>query len=137
MTTTERSDLLGNAIDGNPRGTAWTTETYESPDFAGIKDGVGLVLEAEGEVAPTAITLTSAEPGWTTEIFGSGDSLHRRSDGWGTPLAGPITVETTSRRSSSGDRAQPLLPDLDLGLAPAPEGDNGFRVEISDVRLLV
>jgi serine/threonine-protein kinase len=135
----ERSDLLGNAFDGNPRGTAWTTETYESQDFAGLKDGVGLVLETEGEVAPTAITITSAEPGWTAEIFGSGDQNPPADlSGWGTPLGGPITIEdneeTIALDSTAANRYFLIWI---VGLAPAPSEDDGFRVEISDVRLLV
>ncbi|MBK5117383.1 MAG: serine/threonine protein kinase [Thermoleophilia bacterium] len=134
----ERSDLLENAVDGNPAGTAWTTETYESPDFSGIKDGVGLVIEADGEVAPREIVITSAEPGWTTEIYGSIETAPP-SDlaGWGKPLAGPITVgsdeQTIEQRAVEPSR---WLLIWITGLAPSPDGDTGFRVEISDVRLL-
>jgi tRNA A-37 threonylcarbamoyl transferase component Bud32 len=134
----ERSDLLGNPIDGNPRGTAWTTETYESEDFAGLKDGVGLVLEVEDEVAPTGIAITSAEPGWTAEIFGSGKSQPPVDlAAWGTPLAGPITIEdseeTIALDSTSANRHFLIWI---VGLAPAADGEGGFRVEISDVGLL-
>ena len=34
------------AIDGNPTGTAWTTEHYDTQDFGGVKEGVGIAIDA-------------------------------------------------------------------------------------------
>lgn len=134
----ERSDLLENAVDGDPTGTAWTTETYESADFSGIKDGVGLVVEADGAVAPREIVITSAEPGWTAEIYGSSEPAPPPDlAGWGQQLAGPITVDSSEQtielRATEQNRWFLIWI---TGLAPSPDGDSGFRVEISDVSLL-
>ena len=46
------------AVDGDPTGTAWATEHYDTEDFGGIKDGVGLVVEAQrARDAATAIEI--------------------------------------------------------------------------------
>ncbi|MBS1884198.1 MAG: serine/threonine protein kinase, partial [Actinobacteria bacterium] len=47
----ENNETVGYAIDGNPTTTAWSTEHYDSPDFAGTKTGpdpgVGLYVTTE------------------------------------------------------------------------------------------
>jgi putative peptidoglycan lipid II flippase len=53
--------------------TAWTTESYDGPNFAGLKSGVGLVLAAGGPVKLATMTVTTPTPGFTAEIQ-SGDS---------------------------------------------------------------
>ncbi len=54
------------ATDGDPS-TSWSTESYNS-DLSRLKDGVGLVLDAQREVEPETIVVTSATPGFTAEI---------------------------------------------------------------------
>ena len=134
----EREDLLGNAIDGNPRGTAWTTETYDTADFAGLKDGVGLIVETDGETAPAELTLRTAEPGWEAEVFASSaGSAPETIEEWGEPIGGPVTIETNEQTieldASAANRYYLLWI---TSLAPAPDGEDDFRVELSDLRLL-
>jgi eukaryotic-like serine/threonine-protein kinase len=54
------------ATDGDPA-TAWRSSNYRS-NLSGFKEGVGLVLDAQREVEPETMTLTSAAPGFTAEI---------------------------------------------------------------------
>jgi eukaryotic-like serine/threonine-protein kinase len=68
----EHDELAGLATDGSTL-TAWTTETYHGPNFAGLKSGVGLVLAAGGPVKLATMTVTTPTPGFTAEIQ-SGDS---------------------------------------------------------------
>jgi len=60
------------ATDGNPT-TFWSTETYATPAFGGLKDGVGLVLDAGSAVALHTVTVTTDTPGFTA-IVRAGDS---------------------------------------------------------------
>jgi len=56
-----------NATDGNAA-TFWTTEHYGSPNFGGLKDGVGLVLNAPGPVALKTLTVTTDTPGFSALV---------------------------------------------------------------------
>ncbi len=57
----------GLATDGNPL-TFWDTETYATPAFGGLKDGVGLVLDAGSAVALHALKVSTDTPGFTAVI---------------------------------------------------------------------
>ncbi|HKJ36592.1 MAG TPA: protein kinase [Solirubrobacterales bacterium] len=133
----ERSDLLGNTTDGNPRGTAWTTETYDTADHSGLKDGVGLILDTGSETTPTELSIQTPEPGWEVEIYGSSDDPSPSElSGWGNPLAGPVTIEnkedTVALRATSEHRYFLLWI---TSLAAAVDDPGRFRVEVSDVAL--
>ena len=60
------------ATDGN-EATFWATETYHSPQFGGLKSGVGLVLDAGSAVELGSVTVTTDTPGFTARIL-AGDS---------------------------------------------------------------
>ncbi len=131
----EHPDEVGLAIDNNPKGTAWTSETYTTG--LGNKEGVGLILEAEEEVAPTELTVRTTAPGWTVEVYGATGESPADLAGWGEPLAGTTEI-TGDEQTIQLDAARPnqyfLLWVTEL--APAPDGDDGFRVEVSDVELV-
>jgi serine/threonine protein kinase len=55
------------ATDGSST-TFWRTEHYRSQDFGGLKDGVGLVLNAPGSVALKTLIVTSDTPGFTAVV---------------------------------------------------------------------
>ena len=66
----ERPDLRGAAIDGNPE-TAWYTENYQvSPEFGGLKDGVGLLLRLTAPATATELIVTSPTPGAHFQVLG-------------------------------------------------------------------
>ena len=54
----ENNDLAARAIDGDPD-TAWRSERYDSPQFGGIKKGVGLAVDLGDPVNVTGVTLTA------------------------------------------------------------------------------
>jgi serine/threonine protein kinase len=61
----EHDSEVGNATDGNET-TYWTTEHYGNPEFGGLKDGVGLVLDVDGTAK--TLTVTSNTPGFTAVV---------------------------------------------------------------------
>ncbi len=63
----EHNETAALATDGNTA-TSWTTETYSNQDFGGLKDGVGLVLDAGSSVTLAHVTVTTPTPGFTAEI---------------------------------------------------------------------
>jgi eukaryotic-like serine/threonine-protein kinase len=117
----EHDELVGRATDGNPS-TAWTTETYNSQDFGGLKDGVGLMLDAGSPVKLAQITVTTSTPGFTAEIQ-SGDS----STGGFAADSSSQTVNGTTTFPLNGATAQYYVVWI-TQLPPA-----GGRAEISEV----
>jgi len=71
------------ATDGDPT-SFWYTEHYSSPAFGGLKNGVGLVLDAGRDTALSALTVTSATPGFTARIE------------TGASPSGPFTTDSTT-----------------------------------------
>jgi serine/threonine-protein kinase len=67
------ANTASSATDGNA-GTYWYTQTYATPDFGGLKPGLGLVLDAGRPVKLSSITVTTSTPGFTAEIL-AGDSV--------------------------------------------------------------
>jgi eukaryotic-like serine/threonine-protein kinase len=63
----EHDSEAPNATDGDPA-TYWRTEHYANQDFGGLKDGVGLVLNAPSAVALKTLTVTSDTPGFTAVV---------------------------------------------------------------------
>lgn len=68
----EHNAQAANATDGRPS-TFWDTETYLTPAFGGLKDGVGLVLDAGSAVALKTLTVSTGTPGFTA-IVRTGDT---------------------------------------------------------------
>jgi len=120
------------AIDGNPTGTAWSTETYSGPDF-GTKPGTGIYVSAAEPVRATSLRLRLSESGADLEVYAASGSAPASLSGWrrvgaasgvGTDVDVPLDVPEPS--------------DLYLvwfkQLPPADDG-SGFRAEVTDIRL--
>jgi eukaryotic-like serine/threonine-protein kinase len=123
------------AIDSNPTGTAWTTEHYDTEDFGGLKDGVGLAIDAGDTISAKSIEIRSPTPGWDAEIYESDGSPPSELSGWGQPVA---TITGGGGRESvalPGKPAQSFL--IWITKPPQAKDDPGrYQMEISDVRLL-
>ena len=62
----EDDGAVPNAIDADP-GTAWNTEGYDTPDFGGIKPGVGLLVDLGRSVRVSQVEL-GLVPGADVEL---------------------------------------------------------------------
>ena len=80
----EYSSTAPAATDGSAS-TSWRTEHYNSQDFGGLKDGLGLVLNAGSSVKLAQLTVSTPTPGFTAEIQ-VGDSQ-----------SGPFTADSSSQ----------------------------------------
>jgi hypothetical protein len=116
----EHDELAGRATDGNPS-TAWTTETYDSQDFGGLKDGVGLMLDAGSAVKLAHLTVTTPPPGFTAEIQSSDSST-----GGFTADSSSQTVSGTTTLTLNGSTARYYV----VWITQLPPGG---RAEISEV----
>ncbi|MFL5907808.1 MAG: hypothetical protein ACJ75Z_09475, partial [Solirubrobacterales bacterium] len=123
------------AIDSNPTGTAWTTEHYDTQDFGGLKDGVGLAIDAGATVNAKSIQIRSPTRGWDAEIYEADGSPPESLSGWGQPVATVTDGGGNETVSLPGRAAQSFL--IWITKQPQAEDDPGrYQMEISDVRLL-
>ncbi|MFL5908911.1 MAG: hypothetical protein ACJ75Z_15105, partial [Solirubrobacterales bacterium] len=122
------------AIDSNPTGTAWATEHYDTQDFGGLKDGVGLTIDVGTTVGAKSMEIRSPTPGWDAQIYESSDSPPSSLSDWGQPVA---TVSNGGGRETinlPGKAAMSFL--VWITKPPEAKDDPGrYQMEISDVRL--
>ena len=136
----EDPETTGFTVDGNPTGTAWSSEHYDSEDFAGTKTGpnpgVGLYVTTKSPAKPAAMDIRTGTPGWDAEIYAAASGPPEELSEWGEP------VGTVTGASS--------LEEVDLNLtspakyfliwfnkaAPSRDQEGRYQVEISDVKLI-
>jgi eukaryotic-like serine/threonine-protein kinase len=80
----EYSSTAPAATDGSSS-TSWRTEHYNSQDFGGLKDGLGLVLDAGSSTKLAQLTINTPTPDFVAEIQ-VGDSE-----------SGPFTADSSSQ----------------------------------------
>jgi eukaryotic-like serine/threonine-protein kinase len=129
------TDTQKLAVDGNPT-TAWETEHYDSEDFGGIKDGVGLIVEVAGEpVDATALEVRSSAAGWDAEIYTSAGGPADDLEAWGPPAGTIIDGGTRTSTELNGESVKSVL----IWITKLPESEEQpgrFQMQISDVRVL-
>jgi serine/threonine protein kinase len=124
------------AVDGNPTGSAWETEHYDTQDFGGIKDGVGLIVGVGGEpVSPSAIEIRASASGWDAEIYATAGEPPVDLEGWGSPVGTVSDGGTRETVELSGASGRYFL----IWITKPPESQEQlgrFQMQISDVRLV-
>jgi serine/threonine protein kinase len=122
------------AVDGNPTGTAWSSEHYDSADFGGLKDGVGLAIDAGESVPANSFVIRALTPGYDAEIYEASSSPPDSLSDWGQPVATISDGGDTERVNLPGRQAQSFL--LWITKAPTANDDPGrYQMEVSDVQL--
>jgi hypothetical protein len=81
----EHPESVDAAFDGDGS-TSWTTERYNSANFGGIKDGVGLRLDLAGPADVSVVEIDTAEGGWSAAIYVA-DAPADSIEDWGFPAA--------------------------------------------------
>jgi len=97
----EHSELVPNLFDGDPS-TLWTTETYDSPQFGGLKSGTGVVLNLTGQHDLHQLTVTSPSRGWAFSVYVARQSATALT-GWGQPVANVATVDADVTQVELGE----------------------------------
>jgi serine/threonine-protein kinase len=124
------------AIDEDPAGTAWVSEHYDTEDFGGLKDGVGIYVETEAPVEPVAMQVTTAEGGWAGDVYATADDPPTTLEGWGEPIGQVPNADTETRipLQVAGPSQYFLLWFTSL---PSSTDDTArFRAEVGDISLL-
>ncbi len=111
----EHEDELVNLTDGNPA-TTWTTERYDSPNFGGLKKGVGVIVRLSGTGKLAEIKVTSPTPGWAAQVYVA-DAPKTALDQWGAPVESKTGINPGSTTFSLHGKqgAAILLWITDLG----------------------
>ncbi len=136
----EVGSKVGLAVDGDPTGTAWETEHYESDTFAGTKTGpdpgVGIYVTAASPAKPTKMIVRTPTPGWDAEVFAAPSGPPEALSEWGEPVG--TAVDASSTQEIDLDVTEPATYFL-LWFNKASEAHDqfgGYQVEISDINLL-
>jgi eukaryotic-like serine/threonine-protein kinase len=80
----EYSSTAPAATDGSAT-SVWRTEHYNGQDFGGLKDGLGLVLDAGSSAKLAQLTVTTPTPGFVAEVQ------------VGDTQGGPFTADSSSQ----------------------------------------
>jgi len=128
------------AADGDPTGTAWETEHYDSETFAGTKTGpdpgVGIYVAATSPATPTEMIVRSPTPGWDAQVFAAPAGPPSDLSGWDEPVG--EASEAGEVEEIDLDVRQPSTYFL-LWFTKASEArdqEGRYQVEISDIKLL-
>ena len=123
----EKDSLVGLAVDGDPT-TSWTSDTYRSPAFGGLKKGVGLLLDLGAPASVRSVAVAVGGSGSTLELLSA----------TGNTLEGAKVVATAGA-ASANPTLTPASPVTSryfvLWFTSAPSRDGGYRVEVNEVAL--
>jgi serine/threonine protein kinase len=136
----EVGSKVGLAVDGDPGGTAWETEHYESDTFAGTKSGpdpgVGIYVTTSTPGKPAKMIVRTPTPGWDAQIFATDSGPPEDLSEWGEPVG--IVVDASATEEIDLTVPSPSRYFL-IWFNKASEANDqygGYQVEISDIELL-
>jgi hypothetical protein len=117
----------GVAFDGDPA-TSWSSERYNSPEWGGLKEGVGLIFALADTTDLRGIEVASPGSGWEAAVYvADGDVADLDTlDDWDEPVA---TLDSGNADAAFEAEGNAVL------LWFTRTGDNQL-VEVTDVRIL-
>jgi tRNA A-37 threonylcarbamoyl transferase component Bud32 len=128
------------AVDGDPTGTAWETEHYESDTFAGTKTGpdpgVGIYVSASSPVKPTKMIVRTPTPGWDAQVFAAPSGPPEDLSEWGEPVGTAIEASSTEEIDLTVTTPSRYFLLWFNKASEARDQYGGYQVEISDIKLL-
>ena len=124
----ESDDQLPNLLDDD-EATTWRTETYNSAEFGGLKDGVGFYVSLDDTQPVSVVELEIVSEGVHAEVAVADGDVPSSLEGW----------ETVGEISGGGGRETVELDEpvdarhvLVWITAPLP-GSDGFRAEFAGI----
>jgi len=108
--TLDHPGEVGDAYSGAP-GAAWYTDHYASPDFGGLYQGEGLVIELGAARRLAALEVASHLDGWNASVFVSSHDIPSGQPvaEWGTPTASVVDAGPRVSLSLGGRRGRWVL----------------------------
>jgi serine/threonine-protein kinase len=135
----EDPESVSFAVDGNPTGTAWSSEHYDSADFAGTKSGenpgVGLYVTAKSAAKPAEMVVRGA-PGWDGEIYAAASGPPEELEEWGEAVGAVSEAGETAEIPLDVPSPSKYFLIWFTKAAPSLEQSGRYQLEIDDVKLI-
>jgi hypothetical protein len=126
----ENPGAVGLAVDADP-GTQWSTESYRTAAFGGLKQGVGLLLDLRHPTSVDAAQLLLSARGSTVELHAGNRLPHQVTD---LPVVARRTDAPVAFRLplAHPTKARYWL----LWCTTLPRGGTGYRLGVAELALL-
>jgi serine/threonine-protein kinase len=135
----EDPEAVGFAVDGNPTSTAWTSEHYDSDDFAGTKEGedpgVGLYVTAKSAAEPSEMVVRGT-PGWDARIYATDSGPPEELEEWGEPVGDVVDAGETAEIPLDVPSPAKYFLIWFTKAAPSLDQEGRYRLEVDDVKLI-
>jgi eukaryotic-like serine/threonine-protein kinase len=127
------------AIDGDPTGTAWETEHYDSETFAGTKTGpdpgVGIYVTTTSPATPSKMIVRTPTPGWDAQVFATPAGPPSDLSGWDEPVGEVEDAASTEEIALRVTRPSTYFLLWFTKASDASDQAGRYQVEISDIEL--
>jgi hypothetical protein len=128
----ENDRELPALVDGDGS-TSWHSERYDTRDLGGLKDGVGVILDLDGQAALSSLEVDSPTNGWSASVY-VGDAAADDLGGWGEARGQATGVDGSTTIDLGGASGSHVL----LWFTDVGDGSVGprYRVQVDELRLL-
>jgi serine/threonine-protein kinase len=128
------------ATDGDPTGTAWETEHYDSETFEGTKTGpdpgVGIYVTTTSPATPKRMIVRTPTPGWNAQVFAAPAGPPSDITGWDEPVGEVIEAESVQEIGLEVRQPSTYFLLWFTKASPARDQEGRYQIEISDIKLL-
>jgi serine/threonine-protein kinase len=128
------------AADGDPTGTAWETEHYDSETFEGTKTGpdpgVGIYVTTTSPATPKRMIVRTPTPGWNAQVFAAPAGPPSDITGWDEPVGEVSEAEGTQEIDLDVRQPSTYFLLWFTKASPARDQEGRYQIEISDIKLL-
>jgi eukaryotic-like serine/threonine-protein kinase len=135
----EDPETVELAVDGNPTGTAWSSEHYDTDTFAGTKEGpdpgVGLYVTTAAAVTPGSMKINTPTPGWDAQIFAAASGPPEGIEEWGEAIGEVKNADKEQEVDLHTGQAAKYFLIWFTKASPASDQEGRYQVEISNVEL--
>ena len=136
----EVGSKVGYVADGDPTGTAWETEHYDSETFAGTKTGpepgVGVYVTTSSPRTPKRMIVRTPTLGWDAVVFASPAGPPSDLSGWGEPIGETADAASTEEIDLSTPQPSRYFLLWFTKASEARDQAGRYQIEVSDIELL-
>jgi len=127
------------AADGDPTGTAWETEHYDSAEFGGTKSGpdpgVGVYVSTTDPATPTRMIVRTPTPGWDAQVYAAPAGPPSELSGWDAPVGEVSEAEEVQEIPLRVPQPSTYFLLWFTKASEARDQPDRYQIEISDIEL--